>query len=33
MGHPQPPTLMQADNTTALGMVNNNIMKKLKQWT
>jgi hypothetical protein len=30
MGHPQPPTLMQTDNTTALGMVNNSIMKKLK---
>jgi hypothetical protein len=30
MGHPQPPTPMQTDNTTALGMVNNNVMKKLK---
>ncbi len=30
MGHPQPPTPMQTDNTTALGVVNNNIMKKLK---
>ncbi len=30
MGHPQPPTPMQMDNTTALGVVNNNVMKKLK---
>jgi hypothetical protein len=30
MGHPQPPTLMQTDNITALGVVNNNILKKLK---
>jgi hypothetical protein len=30
MGHPQPPTPMQMDNTTALGIVNNNVMKKLK---
>ena len=30
MGHPQPPTPMQTDNTTALGVVNNNVMKKLK---
>ena len=30
LGHKQPPTPMQTDNTTALGMVNNNIMKKLK---
>ncbi len=30
MGHPQPPTPMQTDNTTALGVVNNNIIKKLK---
>jgi hypothetical protein len=30
MGHPQPPTPMQMDNTTALGVVNNNITKKLK---
>ncbi len=30
MGHPQPPTPMQTDNTTALGIVNNNIIKKLK---
>jgi hypothetical protein len=30
MGHPQPPTPMQMDNTTALNVVNNNIIKKLK---
>jgi hypothetical protein len=30
MGHKQPPTPMQTDNTTALGVVNKNIMKKLK---
>jgi hypothetical protein len=30
LGHPQPPTLMQTNNTTALGVVNNNVMKKLK---
>jgi hypothetical protein len=30
LGHPQPPTLIQTDNTTALGIVNNNAMKKLK---
>ncbi len=30
MGHPQPPTPMQTDNTTALGVVNNNVMKMLK---
>ncbi len=30
LGHPQPPTPIQKDNTTALGIVNNNIMKKLK---
>jgi hypothetical protein len=30
MGHPQPPTPMQTDNTTVLGVVNNNVMKKLK---
>ncbi len=30
MGHPQPPTPMQTDNTTALGVVNNNVIKKLK---
>jgi hypothetical protein len=28
-GHPQPPTPMQTDNTTALGVVNNNVLKKL----
>jgi hypothetical protein len=30
LGHPQPPTLIQTDNTMALGIVNNNVMKKLK---
>jgi hypothetical protein len=25
MGHPQPPTPMQTDNTTALGVINNNV--------
>jgi hypothetical protein len=30
MGHPQPPTPMQADNTTALGVVKDNVLKKLK---
>jgi hypothetical protein len=30
MGHPQPLTPMQMDNTTALGVVNNNIIEKLK---
>jgi hypothetical protein len=30
MGHPQSPTPMQTDNTTALGVVNNNVIKKLK---
>ncbi len=30
MGHPQPPALMQMDNTTALSIVNNNIIKILK---
>ncbi len=30
MGHPQPPTPMQMDNTIALGIVNNNIIKKFK---
>jgi hypothetical protein len=30
MGHTQPPTPMQTDNTTALGAVNRNAMKKLK---
>jgi hypothetical protein len=29
-GHPQPPTPIQTNNTTALGVVNNNVMKKLK---
>jgi hypothetical protein len=30
LGHPQPPTSIQTENTTALGVVNNNVMKKLK---
>ena len=30
LGHKQPPAPLQTDNTTALGVVNNNIMKKLK---
>ncbi len=30
LGHPQPPTPIQTDNTTALGVVNQNVMKKLK---
>jgi hypothetical protein len=30
MGHKQPPTPMQTDNTTALGVANKNVMKKLK---
>jgi hypothetical protein len=30
LGHPQPSTLVQTDNTTALSVVNNNAMKKLK---
>jgi hypothetical protein len=30
LGHPQLPTPIQTDNTTALGIVNNNVMKKLK---
>jgi hypothetical protein len=30
MGHPQPLTPMQTDNSTALGIVNNNDIKKLK---
>jgi hypothetical protein len=30
ISHPQPPTPMQMDNTTALGVVNNNAIKKLK---
>ena len=30
MRHKQPPTPMQTDNTTSLGSVNKNLMKKLK---
>jgi len=30
MGHPQPPTPMQTDNTTALGIINNNLINKMK---
>jgi hypothetical protein len=30
MGHPQPLTPMQTDNTTALSIVNNNVIKKSK---
>jgi hypothetical protein len=30
LGHTQLPTPMQTDNTTALNVVNNNVMKKLK---
>jgi hypothetical protein len=30
MGHPQPLTPIQTDNTTVLGVVNNNVIKKLK---
>jgi hypothetical protein len=30
LGHPQPPTPMQTDNMTALGVVNQNVMKKVK---
>jgi hypothetical protein len=30
LGHTQPPTPMQTDNTTALNVINNNVMKKLK---
>jgi hypothetical protein len=30
MGHSQPPTPMQTENTTALCIINNNIIKKLK---
>ena len=34
MGHPQPPTPIQIDNTTALGVVKNTIQpKKQKLWT
>jgi hypothetical protein len=28
LGHPQPPTTMQTDNMTALGVVNQNVTKK-----
>jgi hypothetical protein len=30
LGHLHPPTLIQTDNTTALGIINNNANKKLK---
>ncbi len=30
LGHKQPPTPMLTDNTTALGVVNSKVMKKLK---
>jgi hypothetical protein len=30
LGHPQPPTPMQMDNMTALGVVNQNVMKKIE---
>jgi hypothetical protein len=30
LGHPQPPTPIQTNNTTALGIVNNMVIKKLK---
>jgi hypothetical protein len=30
LGHPQPPTPIQTDNTMALGVINNNVMKNLK---
>ncbi len=30
MGHPQPLAPMQKDNTTALSVLNNNVIKKLK---
>ncbi len=30
LGHPQPPTPIQTNNTMALGIVNNNVMKKIK---
>jgi hypothetical protein len=33
LGHPQPPTPIQTNNTTALGVVNNNVMKNSKPWT
>jgi hypothetical protein len=29
LGHPQPPTPIQTDNTMTLGIINNNVMKKL----
>ena len=29
VGHKQPPTPMQTNNTTALGVVNSNVMKKM----
>ena len=30
LGHKQPPTPMQTNNTTALGVVNQNVMKKIE---
>ena len=30
MGHKQPPTPMQTNNTIALGIVSSNVMKKIK---
>jgi hypothetical protein len=30
LGHPQPPTPIQTDDTTAIGTINNDVMKKLK---
>jgi hypothetical protein len=30
LGHPEPPTSMQTDNMTALGVVNQNVMKKIE---
>jgi hypothetical protein len=30
LGHPQPPTPMQTDNMTALGVMHQNVMKKMK---
>jgi hypothetical protein len=30
LGHPQLPTPIQTENATALGIINNNVMKKLK---
>ena len=32
LGHTQPPTPMQTDNTTALGVINNNVMKNSRPW-